>query len=43
MIIDDLTNIAKYKSVHPRFGKAIEFIKSNDLSKLTPGEIQRSA
>ena len=40
MIIDDLSNITKYKSLHPRFGKIIEFISSNDLSKLTPGEIQ---
>jgi len=40
MIIDDLKNIDKYKSLHPRFGKAIEFITSNDLLKLAPGEIQ---
>ncbi len=40
MIIDDLTNIDKYKSIHPRFIKAIEFINSNDLSTLAPGEIQ---
>ena len=40
MVIDDLTNIAKYKSLHPRFFKAIEFIISNNLSTLAPGEIQ---
>ncbi len=40
MIIDDLTNITKYKSLHPRFSNAIDFIISNDLSKLAQGEIQ---
>ncbi len=40
MLIDDLSNIAKYKSLHPAFIKAIEFINSNDLLKLVPGEIQ---
>ncbi len=40
MIIDDLTNIIKYKSFHPRFSNAIDFIISNDLSKLALGEIQ---
>ena len=40
MIIDHLSNIAIYKSLHPRFSKAIEYINSIELSKLLPGEIQ---
>ena len=40
MVIDDLINIGKYKSLHPRFVQAIEFIISNNLSTLAPGEIQ---
>ncbi len=40
MIIDDLSNIGKYKSLHPNFGKAIEFITTNNLAALAPGEIQ---
>lgn len=34
MIYDKLENIGMYKSVHPRFAKVIEWIKSQDLKSL---------
>jgi len=34
MIYDKLENLEMYKSVHPRFAKAIEWIKSQDLKSL---------
>lgn len=34
MIIDSLENAEKYYSVHPRFAKAFEYLKSQDLDSL---------
>ncbi len=38
MIIDSLTNSDKYTSLHPRFDKAFEFIKSQHLQTIEPGK-----
>ncbi|MFL5808442.1 MAG: YhcH/YjgK/YiaL family protein [Flavisolibacter sp.] len=38
MVIDTLDNADKYVSLHPRFKKAFEFIKSQDLNKIEPGK-----
>jgi YhcH/YjgK/YiaL family protein len=40
MILDTLQNGPKYSSVHPRFGKAFDFLLSNDLSTLPAGKIE---
>lgn len=40
MIIDTLDNADKYISLHPRFAKAFEFIKSQNLSSLEPGKFE---
>jgi len=37
MIFDKLSNLHKYISLHPRFEKAISFIKTADLDALIPG------
>ena len=37
MIFDKLSNLHKYASLHPRFEKAISFIKTADLDALIPG------
>ena len=42
MIIDSLSNAAKYTSVHPLFAKAFEYIKSRDLSTLEVGKYEIS-
>ena len=42
MIIDSLSNAAKYTSVHPLFAKAFEYIKSQDLSTLEVGKYEIS-
>ncbi len=36
-VIDDLTNIGRYASLSENFGKAVDFIKSNDLTKVAEG------
>ena len=38
MIIDTLSNAKKYFCVHPSFPKAFEFIESQKLQTLEPGE-----
>ena len=40
MIVDHISNIEHYVSMHPRFSKAIQFIQSTDFSKLVSGEIK---
>jgi YhcH/YjgK/YiaL family protein len=40
MILDDLSNIEKYKSIHPRFEKAIEYLTSTDFEKCSPGKYE---
>ena len=37
MILDTLSNIDRYASLHPLFPRAIEFIRNNDLSALAAG------
>ena len=37
MVLDSLSNSAKYNSLHPAFEKAFDFIKNTDLSTLKPG------
>ena len=38
MIIDHLSNIDKYASLHPLFAKAIEYIKAQDLANAEIGK-----
>lgn len=38
MIIDSLSNSDKYVSLHPRFAKAFEFIKSQNLETIAAGK-----
>lgn len=38
MIIDSLNNADKYVSLHPRFAKAFEWIKSQNLETIEPGK-----
>lgn len=38
MILDSISNIDKYASLHPRFAKAFEFVKSLNLESLEPGQ-----
>lgn len=38
MIIDTLDNAHRYHSLHPRFAKAFEFIRSRDLASLEVGK-----
>lgn len=40
MIIDHLSQIAKYVSVHPRFEKAFAYLTSTDFEKLQPGKYE---
>ena len=40
MILDDLSNIQKYITVHPRFEKAFEYLISTDFEKIKPGKYQ---
>jgi len=37
MILDTLSNIDRYASLHPLFPKAIEFIRKSDLGSLAAG------
>jgi YhcH/YjgK/YiaL family protein len=39
MVIDKLSEITKYTSLHPRFAKAIDFIVTTNLMSLEPGTI----
>ncbi len=38
MIVDIISNGAKYQSLHPLFAKAFEFINNNDLASLEVGK-----
>ncbi|MDA3838631.1 MAG: YhcH/YjgK/YiaL family protein [Candidatus Delongbacteria bacterium] len=38
MIYDKLQNINNYRSLHPRFEKAFEFLKATDLENLPTGK-----
>lgn len=38
MILDNIANIDKYVSLHPRFAKAFAFVKSRDLQALEVGK-----
>ena len=38
MILDNIANIDKYVSLHPRFAKAFEFVKSLNLETLEAGQ-----
>jgi YhcH/YjgK/YiaL family protein len=38
MILDSLSNVDRYVAMHPNFGKAIDFLKSQDLSAIQPGK-----
>lgn len=38
MIIDTIENLSKYVSLNPLFGKVVDYIKSNDLSKMGNGK-----
>src|SRR5688500_14117566 len=40
MIIDILDNADKYISLHPRFAKTFEFIKSQNLETIEPGKFE---
>ena len=42
MIIDTLSNAAKYYNVHPLFQKAFEYIKTQDLKSLEVGKFDIS-
>lgn len=40
MVLDSLSNSAKYEGLHPAFKQAFDFVKSTDFSKLEPGKIE---
>ncbi|NTS40386.1 YhcH/YjgK/YiaL family protein [Flavisolibacter sp. BT320] len=40
MILDNITNIDKYLSLHPRFAKAFEYVKSQNLATLEVGKVE---
>ncbi len=40
MIIDQLDNATRYRSIHPLFATAFEYLKSLDLSNLTTGKFE---
>jgi YhcH/YjgK/YiaL family protein len=40
MIIDTLENAGKYTSLHPRFAKAFDYLKSIDLNTIEPGKYE---
>lgn len=39
MIVDSLNNASTYKSLHPLFAKAFDFIENNDINMLEDGTI----
>jgi YhcH/YjgK/YiaL family protein len=43
MIIDTLSNSAKYNSIHPLFAKAFEYIKSQNLATIEDGKFEIAA
>ncbi|HEV7332761.1 MAG TPA: YhcH/YjgK/YiaL family protein [Flavisolibacter sp.] len=40
MILDNIENIDKYVCLHPRFAKAFEFVKSQNLETLEVGKFE---
>ena len=40
MILDNIANIDKYVCLHPRFAKAFEFVKSQNLETLEVGKFE---
>jgi biofilm protein TabA len=40
MVIDTLENAGNYTSLHPRFAKAFEYLKSIDLNAVEPGKFE---
>ena len=40
MILDDLNNINKYQSIHPRFEKAFAYLATTDFETIKPGKYQ---
>jgi YhcH/YjgK/YiaL family protein len=40
MILDSLSNAERYVSLHPRFARAFEYIKSLDLTTLEAGKFE---
>ena len=40
MILDSLKNCMKYTCLHPRFGKAFEYLLNNDLAALPAGKVE---
>ncbi|MFC4874184.1 YhcH/YjgK/YiaL family protein [Negadavirga shengliensis] len=40
MVIDTLSNAGKYSCLHPLFGKAFEYIQSQDLETIAPGNYE---
>ena len=40
MIIDTLSNAGKYHGVHPLFAKAFQYVSSQDLNALEPGNYE---
>ena len=40
MILDDLNNINKYVSVHPRFEKAFNYLTSSNFENIKPGKYE---
>lgn len=40
MVLDSLSNSAKYEGLHPAFKQVFDYIKSTDFSKLETGRIE---
>lgn len=40
MILDNIANIDKYVSLHPRFAKAFEFVKNQNLETIEVGKVE---
>lgn len=40
MILDKLSNSGLYENVHPRFKKAFEFLRTNDLTQIPVGKTE---
>lgn len=40
MVLDSLSNSAKYEGLHPAFKEAFEFVKNTDFSNIEPGKIE---
>ena len=37
MILDTLSNLKRYTTLHPLFPRVLEFLRSTDLNRLTAG------